>query len=59
MNSVDSQMIDILEIRLDSTYIRFESDHWYKYNSNLDSYIRVPEASWLEKEYQDTLEENQ
>lgn len=55
---IDSQVIDILEIRLDSTYIRFESDFWYKYNPSLDSYSRVKDSSWLEAEFQKSKEEN-
>ena len=57
MNSIDSVVIDVLEIRLDSTYIRFESDSWYKYNAALDIYARVKNSSWLEAEYQKTKEE--
>ena len=56
---IDSQVIDILEIKLDSTFIRFESSFWYKYNPNSDSYTRVEDSSWLEVEFQKQKEEMQ
>lgn len=54
---IDSQVIDILEVKLDSTYIRFESNYWYKYNPLLDLYSRVEDSSWLEIEFQKQKEE--
>jgi len=56
---IDSQVIDILEVKLDSTFIRFESSFWYKYNPNSDSYTRVEDSSWLEVEFQKQKEEMQ
>jgi phage terminase large subunit-like protein len=59
VNLIDKQVIDILEVRLDSTYIRFESNNWYKYNPLIDIYSRVVDCEWLENEFQKTKEENQ
>lgn len=59
MHSIDSQVIDIMEVRLDSTYIRFEATYWYKYDRNLDAYFRVLNSTILEQEFQNTKEEKQ
>lgn len=53
---IDSIVIDTIEIR-DRTYIRFESESWYKYDRNEDTYTKVSDSEWLEQQFQNEKED--
>lgn len=52
---IDPMVIDSIEVR-DCTYIRFEAENWYKYDSNIDAYFRVLNPVWLEDLFQEEKE---
>ena len=44
--------IDGMIIGLESEYLRFEADSWYKHDQHQDIYIKVIDSGFLEKLYQ-------
>lgn len=50
---VTREPIELVIFNLESTYLRFEGDFWYKYDENTDAYTRVIDPMHLEVAYRD------
>lgn len=57
-NTLDIITVDILTVRLETDYLRFDADSWYRYNKVSDSYERVANAELIEDIYISTKEQN-
>lgn len=49
--SLEPMAIEGMLIGLESEYLRFEADTWYKRNLETDSYMRVQNCDFLEDLY--------
>lgn len=56
-NTLDTIVVDILTIRLETDYLRFDANSWYRYNRDLDCYERVANQQLIEDIYISTKEE--
>lgn len=56
-NTLDTITVDILTVRLETDYLRFDADSWYRYNRDTDCYERVANAELIESIYTATKEE--
>ncbi len=42
-NAIDRVVVDVLIIKMETDYLRFEEDCWYRFNREKDCYERVVE----------------